>query len=92
MKFAENQIPKKLNKLKMYKATGPDCLQPHILKELQEKMSKALCIIFNKSLRDGVIPSDWKTAHASAIYKKGCKSETSNYSSVSLTCIVCKLL
>ena len=32
------------------------------------------------------------TAYVSAIFKKGCKSEASNYRPVSLTCIVCKLL
>ena len=36
--------------------------------------NKALCIIFNKSLRDGTLPNVWKTAHVSTIYKKGCKS------------------
>ena len=67
-------------------------MHPFILYELQEKMSKALYIIFNKSPRDGAIPNDWKTSYTYDIYKKGRKSEASNYRPVSLTCIVCKLL
>ena len=33
---------------------------------------------------------DWSTARISAIYKKGDKSNPSNYRPVSLTCITCK--
>jgi len=38
------------------------------------------------------LPTQWKTANVSAIYKKGKKSEVNNYRPVSLTCITCKLL
>jgi len=88
----EDQVLKKLKKLKIDKAPGPDCLHPRILNELQEEMSKILTIIFNKSLEEGSLPKDWKSAHVSAIFKKGNKAMASNYRPVSLTCIVCKVM
>ena len=49
-------------------------------------------IIFNKSLKECVLPSQWKEANVRALYKKGKKTLCSNYRPVSLTSIVCKLL
>ncbi len=54
---------------------------------------KPLQIIFNKSLQEGLLPSDWKKARISAIYKnKGDKKIAGNYRPVSLTSILCKTL
>jgi len=38
------------------------------------------------------LPYDWRAANISAIHKSGSKSELCNYRTVSLTCIVCKLM
>ncbi len=51
-----------------------------------------LRILFNHSINTGEIPDDWLKADIVAIYKKGSKNETSNYRSVSLTCILSKIL
>ena len=51
-----------------------------------------LCILFNKSLKSGMIPDDWKVADATAIFKKGIKSDQGSYRPVGLTCVACKLL
>jgi len=55
------------------KAAGPDELKPKILKELAPNISPILCLIINKSLETGVVPTDWCTAHVSPIYKKESK-------------------
>jgi hypothetical protein len=36
-----------------------------------EKIAKPLLIIFNKSLQQSKYPSNWKSAHVIAIFKKG---------------------
>ena len=48
--------------------------------------------MFNKSQETGIIPNDWKTAEVVALFKKGSRSEPSNYRPVSLTSVICKVL
>ena len=85
-------VEKLLTQLDPSKASGPDELKPRILKELAKEISPILSLIFQKSLDTGVVPSDWRTAHVSPIYKKGSKYNPENYRPISLTCICCKIL
>ena len=71
---------------------GPDQIPAIILKTLSEEVALPFTIIFNKSLSEGVVPSDWKTAEVTPIFKKGSKSDPGNYRPVSLTSIACKVL
>ena len=54
--------------------------------------SKALSLIFNRSLLHGEIPVDWKSANVVPIFKKCSKGDKNNYRPVSLTSILGKLL
>ena len=63
-----------------------------MLKELQNELVTPLCILFNKSLQEGKIPDDWRTANVTPIYKKGKRSEVGNYRPVSLTSQISKLM
>ena len=74
------------------KAQGPDGIPPRVLKEISKEISKPLCKLFNKTLEEGVLPEDWKTAEVTAIFKKGSRNEPGNYRPVSLTCVLCKVL
>ena len=85
-------IIEKLNKLNKGKVQGPDKVPPKVLMELSRELSVPLNILFNKSLEEGKIPSEWKSANVVAIFKKGTKSSPGNYRPVSLTCVICKLL
>ena len=85
-------VKDKLDKLKSNKAQGPDQLPPRVLKELSDELSIPLTVLFNKSLESGTLPTDWKTADITAIFKKGTKSDPGNYRPVSLTCVLCKVL
>ena len=38
------------------------------------------------------LPSDWKLAEVTAVFKKGVKTDRGNYRLVSLTSVCCKLL
>ena len=90
--ITEEEVQKKLNKLKPSKSPGPDGLHPRLLKELAPSLSHPLSILFQSSLNDGVLPRDWLVAHVSPIYKKGAKTEAGNYRPVSLTSVLCKVM
>lgn len=85
-------VLKKLNKLNSQKAPGPDKIQSYFLKSTASSIAAPLTIIFNKSLTEGELPTDWKFALISALHKKGDRKDPNNYRPVSLTPIVCKIL
>ena len=48
--------------------------------------------MFNLSLEEGIVPSEWKEAIIMLQFKKGSSNKSENYRPVSLTLVVCKLL
>ena len=88
----EEDVRKKLSKLNPSKSSGPDGLHPRVLKEVADEIVTPLTLIFNKTLREGVIPEEWKIANVTALFKKGNVASPGNYRPVSLTSVVCKLL
>eukprot|EP00794_Sanderia_malayensis_P002583 gene2583-2984_t len=58
--------------------------------ESRNELKKPLVILFRKCIEEGAIPSEWKEAHVTPIYKKGKKDKSNNYRPVNLTSIVCK--
>jgi hypothetical protein len=85
-------VHRQLSSLNVHKATGPDGLSAHILKETAEISAEILTTIYNKSLKSGEVPRDWRNAHVVPLFKKGERYTPSNYRPVSLTCICCKVL
>ena len=91
-KITYQEVEKAITKLKPDKSPGPDKIHSRILRECSQSMKTPLTVIFQKSLREGKVPNQWKEAHVTPIYKKGRKKQPSNYRPVSLTSIVCKLM
>jgi hypothetical protein len=85
-------VLKKVKQLKPASAPGPDGLGSLLLKELAEQIAEPLTTIFRTSLASGDVPEDWRQANVTPIFKKGTKTDPSNYRPVSLTSICCKLL
>jgi hypothetical protein len=80
--------------LRLYpdKSIGPDDLHARLLIELADDLSEPLAALFNETLQRGKLPSDWKLAFISSIYKKGSRSHAENYRPISLTSIICKVM
>ena len=57
----------------------------NIYRRLSQALPSPFQEYFKKSLNERILPSDWKRARVSAIYKKGKKSHPGNYRPVSLT-------
>jgi len=62
-----------------------------MLLELAELISVTVAELFNKSLKSGDVPQDWKMSNVTGVYKKGKNSSPSNYRPVSLTVNLCKI-
>ena len=87
-----NKVQKQLSNLNVSKAPGPDNIHAKILYELRDILCTPLFIIFNKSLLEERLPSQWKEAYTKPLFKKGKKDLVSNYRPVSLTSVCCKIL
>jgi len=85
-------VLKLLQGLNPTKASGPDNLSPRVLKKLSLQIAEPLTILFQRSLSDGVVPSDWCRANVVPIFKKGQKYLCANYRPISLTCIISKVM
>ena len=81
-----------LARMDPHKATGPDKISAMILKTLAEEVAPILRLLFQASLSQGIVPSEWRQAHVVPIFKKGDRNKAANYRPVSLTSICCKHL
>ena len=90
--ITEDMVQSEINKMNVNKSSGPDNIHARLLKELVNQISAPLAALFNKSMKEGIVPCDWKVACVSPIYKKGSKNIAENYRPVSLTSIICKLM
>ena len=87
-----DKVKKLLKSLNVSKSAGPDEIHPRFLKELAEPLALPVTILFNKSLSEGRLPSMWKTANVTCIFKSGDRQLACNYRPISVTAILCRLL
>ena len=67
--------------MKDNKSPGVDGIPPKLLKEMSTPL-----------LEKGIVPSEWKKANITLLFKKGSRNKPENYRPVSLTSVLCKLL
>ena len=83
-KISESLVLSKLLKLKIRRSGGADKLSNRKIKLLTPALSYILPSLFNKSLEDGLFPSDWKCANVVPIFKnKGSRAHVNNYTGLS---------
>ena len=87
----QNGVIKLLRNLKPFTASGPDGIPTKLLKETAAEISPAITLLFQASIDQGRVPSQWKKAHIVPIFKKGSRSSPANYRPISLTSVLCKL-
>ena len=92
IKITPPGIRKLLSNLNPNKANGPDNIPGNFLKLCASEMADIYTVLFQASLDQGVVPSDWKTANIVPLFKKGDKSLPENYRPISLTSLSCKIL
>ena len=80
-----------LQNLDSHKAQDSDGIPARFLKETSNHIAPVLTLIFNASIQQGKLPTDWKKAFVVPVFKKGSRTDPSNYRPISLTCICYKI-
>ena len=73
-----------LCKLHPPKSCGPYQCHPYALHAISESLVVRLTLLYNKSLKQEILPDTWKEAIVVAIHKKGSKQQACNYRPTSL--------
>ena len=87
--FDTDNILDKLTHLNIYKSPRSDRFHPRVLFEIRHEIVVPLQILYTASFCTGKLPSDWRSANITAVYKKVIKItlklqiNKSNYSSLS---------
>ena len=63
-----------------------------MLNEVPESITEPLTIIFNKSMMESILPSEWKRSNITPLHKKGSCRVAGNYQPVSLTLVIGKVM
>ena len=92
IEITADMVEEKLNKLNINKCPGLDGIHPKLLFELRCIIAEPLSKLYSKSLELGTVPSSWRKAGVTPLFKKGKKSEAQNYRPVSLTSIMGKIM
>ena len=85
------EVESVLKSLQIGKAAGPDSIDNRLLKELAQPLSSPLADLFNYSLSSGRVPTIWKQANITPIYKKDDPSDVTNYRPISLLSTIGKV-
>ena len=75
-----------------HKSPGLDGIPAKLLMERVEQISTPLTRVLKLSLKEGVVPFEWKYANIIPLFKKGSRNTLENYRTVSSTSMICKLL
>ena len=78
--------------IKSSKATGIDELSGRFLKDGADILAKPVSALCNLSISRGVFPSACKVAKLKPIFKKGKKTDPSNYRPISLLPVISKII
>ena len=79
IKNMRQKVLKILKGLKPNKKGGIDKQTPRILREVAEEIVDVVVMLFDESLGNAEVPSDWLKAIIAVIFKKGKKSLARNY-------------
>ena len=86
-----NEVRKLLEKLETKKSTGLDNLPPRMLKIAAGVLAPSLAFLFNQSISSGIVPTEWKLARVTPIFKKGKRQDVNNYRPISIIPAVAKV-
>jgi hypothetical protein len=79
-------------KLKLSKTSVGNCISSSLLKDCIDCVAPPLLHIFNSSFVQGIFPDQLKLSRIIPVFKKGSKTDLSNYRPISITSPLAKIL
>ena len=92
IEFSTKKIRNVIRKLKPKMTCDPEGYSSYLVKQLVSALPEPLMLLFNSFMSVGDIPSSWRKAIITPIYKKGPSSDPANYRPVSLTSVFGKIM
>ena len=92
IELADFEVVEVLRHLDPNKACGPDGIPSRLLSELADVITPSLTRLFNISVSLGVVPTKWKRANITPVFKKDDPTLSCNYRPISLLCVLSKVL
>lgn len=88
---AENEIISYINNLKNNTAPGPDGITVQTMKSTHQYITKPLVHLINLCFSNGLVPTPWKEAVTTPVYKAGNKQFLTNYRPISVISNIAKI-
>ena len=89
--FSENDIYEIIRMLPLNSSAGPDGIPNELFLKADFILCKVLTRFFRVLFAKGLLPSEWRLAHVTPVFKKGNRNLCSNYRPISLTVTCCKI-
>lgn len=89
--FSEIDVMNALKKITSKFTAGPDRIPAFLIHDCRFVLVKPLQLIFNMCLKQQKVPLVWKNSKVCPVFKKGDRSDISNYRPVSIICNFCKV-
>lgn len=89
--ISKKEIINVINELKTNTSAGPDSIHPQIIKMCSKELLEPLYILFNKAIKEGIFPNEWKNAFIIAVYKSGDVCNVKNFRPISIINTISKI-
>lgn len=86
------EVESYLKSINRNKATGMDDIPAGYLKDMSDIISRPLSHLINMSLQSGAVPTQWKIAKVTPLFKSGVKDNFDNYRPISVLPIASKIM
>ena len=84
-------VKSRLTSLDITKSSGPDNLSAKFLRTAADQIAVPLTDLFNSSLQNGGVPSEWKHSHITPVHKGGTPVDPGNFRPISVAPILAKV-
>ncbi len=89
--ITDDEVQRQINKLKPYKACGPDGISPGLLTLLPAEWIVILTTLFNNVFFSSSYPESWTQATMCTLFKKGNRMDANNYRGITIINSLAKL-